>query len=260
LLPFLKDRPLTLKRYPEGVDAEFFYQKECPVHRPAWLATADVWSEGRGKTVPYCMANDLKSLVWLVNIGDLEIHTFLHKCKAQERPDWLVFDLDPGPGADLVQCSEVALWIRDDLERVGLRTWVKTSGGKGMQLYIPLNGETTYERTKPFSHALARRMERRHGDQVTSNMRKDLRADKVFIDWSQNDRHKTTVCVYSLRARSQPTVSMPLHWKEVEEASSAKDASGLVFEARSARARIEQVGDLFRPLLSTKQTLPSDYV
>jgi bifunctional non-homologous end joining protein LigD len=257
LLPHLKDRPLTLKRYPDGVDGEFFYQKEAPAHRPKWLATAPAWSEVRGKTINYCLANDLESLVWLVNIGDLELHAFLHRAKTQTRPDWIVFDLDPGPGAGLVECGRVGLLLREELGAMGLKTWIKTSGGKGAQLYVPLNTDVTYETTKPFSRAIAERLERANPKLVTSNMRKDLRAGKVFIDWSQNDEHKTTVCVYSLRARPEPTVSTPLQWGEVERAVADKDPDRLVFKAADVRARIEAKGDLFKPLLRTQQALPS---
>jgi len=256
LLPHMRGRPLTLKRYPEGVEGEFFYQKTCPSNHPEFLETADVWSEGRGADIHYCMANNLESLVWLANAGNLEIHTFLHRAPDVLRPESVVFDLDPGLPAEILACAEVGLWIRDHLRSLGLKSFIKASGGKGMQLYIPLHGDVSYDDTKPFARSLAQAMETLHPRRITSNMRKDLRKGKIFIDWSQNDDHKTTVCVYSLRAQKEPRVSTPVLWKEVEEAHDAQDASLLRFGPEQAVERAERLGDLFAPVLTLRQRLP----
>jgi bifunctional non-homologous end joining protein LigD len=250
LLPHLRDRPLTLKRYPEGVDAEYFYEKQCPKHRPAWVQTAPVWSEHNQRAIDFCVVNDLATLVWVANLASLELHTALHRAPEISRPDMVVFDLDPGEPAALAECAEVALWLREALDGLGLLSVVKTSGNKGLQVYVPLNTPVTYDETKGFSRALAQVLERLHPKQVTSNMAKELRRGKVFIDWSQNDEHKTTVSVYSLRARSQPTVSAPLHWKEVEAGVPP------VVDAGCALERVAAHGDLFAPLLETEQRLP----
>ncbi len=258
LLPHLKDRPLTLKRYPNGVGEPFFYEKRCPGGRPSWIQTAPVWSEQRGATIQYCLANDLPSLVWAANLADLELHTALAKYRELERPTVLVFDLDPGPGATVIQCCQVALWLRSELEAHQLAGLPKTSGSKGLQLYVPLNTAATFEQTKTFSKALAQRLEHRHPDAVVSRMAKRLRPGKVFIDWSQNDSHKTTVCVYSLRAKSRPTVSTPLTWGEVEKTARARSDSDLSFEAGQVLRRVQKHGDLFGEVLSVKQRLPRE--
>jgi bifunctional non-homologous end joining protein LigD len=250
LLPHLRDRPLTLKRYPEGVDAEYFYEKQCPKHRPAWVATAPVWSEHNQRTIDFCLVNDRATLVWVANLASLELHTALHRAPETSRPDMMVFDLDPGEPAALPECAEVALWLREALDGLGLVSVVKTSGNKGLQLYVPLNTPVTYDETKGFSRALAQVLERAHPKQVTSNMAKELRRGKVFIDWSQNDEHKTTVSVYSLRARPRPTVSAPLHWKEVEAGVPP------VLDAACVLERVAAHGDLSAPLLETEQRLP----
>lgn len=257
LLPHLKNRPLTLKRYPNGVDGHFFYEKQCPSHRPKWVETTSVWSEANQRDVHYCVANDLPTLVWAANLADLELHTSLSVQRDIERPTMLVFDLDPGAPADIVQCAQTALWLRDVLAELELKSFVKTSGSKGMQLYAPLNTPTTYERTKPFAHAIAQLLEQRHPRHVVSNMKKALRTGKVLIDWSQNDAHKTTVCVYSLRAKAQPSVSTPLSWDEVEAVWHAKSGAEVEFVAEGVLARVARVGDLFAPVLTLKQKLPT---
>lgn len=256
LLPHLKDRPLTLKRYPEGVNGMFFYEKSCPKHRPDWVQTAPIWSEGRNDHIDYCLAQDLPTLVWAANLADLELHTSLSFGKDIMRPTVLVFDLDPGPPADIVQCCEVGLMIRDLFAEYDLECFPKTSGSKGLQVYIPLNTPTSYDETKPFAHAVARMLEDRHSDQIVSDMKKVLRVGKVFVDWSQNDDHKTTICVYSLRAKDHPTVSTPVTWKEVEQCLKKKDAELLVFESEDALQRVEKHGDLFAAVLKLKQKLP----
>jgi bifunctional non-homologous end joining protein LigD len=210
LLPHLKGRPLTMKRYPSGVTGEFFYEKNCPVHRPDWVQTAPVWSEGNKKWMQYCLAQDLPTLVWAANLADIELHTSLSLGKKIEQPTMLVFDLDPGAPANIVQCCQVGTWVRSIFEKLGLECFAKTSGSKGLQLYVPLNTAVSYDKTKPFAKKIARLLERAYPDRVVSDMKKALRTNKVFVDWSQNDQYKTTVCVYSLRAKDQPTVSTPM--------------------------------------------------
>jgi bifunctional non-homologous end joining protein LigD len=257
LLPHLRGRPLTLKRYPDGAGGPFFYEKRCPAHRPPWVHTEEVWSEVSEDVIRFCVVNDLSTLVWAVNLADLEMHTYLHRAPRVERPTVLVFDLDPGPPADAVQCCEVALILRGLFERLGLRAFPKTSGSKGVQVYVPLNGPASYAQTKPFARAVAEELERERPDLVVSSMKKPLRVGKVLVDWSQNDVHKTTVCAWSLRAKERPTVSTPLRWEEVEEAFRARDARRLVFEAAEAIARFERDGDLFAPVLTLRQRLPA---
>src|SRR5207245_11436917 len=191
-LPHLKDRPLTMKRYPNGVDGEFFYEKNCPSHRPKWVKTAKVWSEGNNKTMDYCLAQDLPTLVWAANLADLELHTSLARKEKISRPTMMVFDLDPGAPADIVQCSQVGLWLSDLLGKMKLKSFAKTSGSKGLQVYVPLNTSVTYDQTKDLSRSLAQYLEREHAALVTSNMSKAVRNGKVFGDWSRDDEHKNT--------------------------------------------------------------------
>ena len=256
LLPHLKDRPLTMKRYPDGVEGEFFYEKNCPSHRPSWVKTAKVWSEGNQRIMHYCLANDLPTLVWAANLADLELHTSLSRKDKIERPTMMVFDLDPGPPADIVQCCQVGIWLRDLLANMKLKSFAKTSGSKGLQVYAPLNSPVTYDDTKGLSRSLAQHLERDHPDLVTSNMSKALRKGKVFVDWSQNDEHKTTICVYSLRAREEPTVSTPVTWSEVENCLKKKKSELLKFRSHQVLARVEKLGDLFEPVEKMKQKLP----
>jgi bifunctional non-homologous end joining protein LigD len=256
ILPHLVGRALTRKRYPDGVDGEPFYEKNAPKYRPEWVKTAPIWSEGNRRTVYYVLANDLATLVWLANLAALELHPSLALAKDITCPTEMVFDLDPGPPANIVQCCQVGLWLREIFEHFGLKSFPKTSGSKGLQLYVPLNTPTTYDATKTFAHALAQLLEHEHPEMVVSDMKKTLRAGKVFVDWSQNDEHKTTVAVYSLRAREHPTVSTPVTWEDVERAFKKKDASRLVFEAPQVVSRFEKLGDLFEPALTLKQRLP----
>ena len=255
LLPHLKDRPLTLKRYPDGVAGMFFYEKRCPPYRPDWVKTASVWSEGNNAEIHFCLANDLQSIIWAANLGDLELHTFLAKAKHIDRPTMLVFDLDPGPPADIVQCAEVGLMVKKHFDDLGLQCFPKTSGSKGLQVYVPLNTLVTYDKTKPFARALAQQLESQRPDLIVSRMEKRLRSGKVFVDWSQNDQHKTTVCVYSLRAKDRPTVSTPVTWDEVASAFKKTDPKRLTFESSDVLKRIEKHGDLFEPVLKLKQKL-----
>lgn len=256
MLPHLKDRPLTRKRYPNGVDEEFFYEKNAPQHRPDWVKTVPIWSEGNRRTVHYILANDLPTLVWLANLAAIELHPSLSLAKDVSSPTMMVFDLDPGPPANIVQCCRVGMWLREIFDHFGLQSFPKTSGSKGLQIYVPLNTPTNYEETKTFSHALAQLLEHEHPDMVVSDMKKQVRTGKVLVDWSQNDEHKTTVAVYSLRARERPTVSTPVTWEEVEQALKKKDATMLVFEAPQTIKRFEKMGDLSAPLLTLKQRLP----
>jgi bifunctional non-homologous end joining protein LigD len=256
LLPHLRGRPLTLKRYPEGVEGKHFYEKRCPSHRPDWVTTAKVWSDRHKGEIDYCVVEDLPTLVWLANLADIELHTSLAKAEAIERPTAMVFDLDPGAHADIVDCCQVAVWLRGLFEQLGLECHPKTSGSKGMQLYVPLNSDVTYAGTKPFAKAVAETLEKRFPDRVVSRMSKAKRPGKVLIDWSQNDRHKTTICVYSLRAKDRPTVSTPLEWDEVEAALEAGEAEALAFDYAAVLQRVEEKGDLFAPLLSEEQQLP----
>ena len=259
LLPHLRDRPLTMKRYPDGVEGEFFYEKNCPSHRPKWVQTAKVWSESNDRMMNYCLVQDLPTLVWAANLADLELHTSLSRKNNIERPTMMVFDLDPGAPADIVQCCQVGLWLRDLLGNMKLKSFPKTSGSKGLQVYVPLNTSVTYDQTKDLSRALAQHLEAEHVDLVTSNMSKAVRKGKVFVDWSQNDEHKTTICVYSLRAREEPTVSTPVGWDEVENCLKKKKADLLKFRSDKVIARVEKRGDLFEPVEKLKQKLPKKW-
>jgi bifunctional non-homologous end joining protein LigD len=256
LLPHLRGRPLTLKRYPNGVDEKHFYEKRCPSHRPDWVTTASVYSERHKGEIDYCVVEDLPTLVWLANLADIELHTSLSRAEAMERPTAMVFDLDPGPPADILDCAQVAVWLQGMFEQLGLSCYPKTSGSKGMQLYVPLNSEATYEQTKPFAKAVAETLERKFPDRVVSQMSKAKRPGKVLIDWSQNDVHKTTVCVYSLRAKERPMVSTPLEWEEVTATLEAGEAEALAFDHAAVLERVAAKGDLFAPLLSEEQELP----
>ncbi|HTM90711.1 MAG TPA: non-homologous end-joining DNA ligase [Terriglobales bacterium] len=257
LLPHLHDRPLTMKRYPNGVGGQFFYEKNCPSHRPEWVQTASVWSEGNNRYMNYCLVQDLPTLVWAANLADIELHTSLSLGKDTLQPTMLVFDLDPGPPANIVQCCQVGLWVRQIFSHFGLECFAKTSGSKGLQVYVPLNTPITYDQTKPVAHAIARHLEREHPGLVVSDMKKSLRTNKVLVDWSQNDDHKTTICVYSLRARERPTVSTPVEWAEVERCLQKQDPKLLVFDSSDVLRRVEKKGDLFEPVLELRQKLPA---
>ena len=256
LVPHLAGRALTMKRYPEGVDHEYFFEKNAPMHRPDWVMTAPIWSESNHRTINFILANDLPTLLWIANLASIELHPSLSLAADIATPTMIVFDLDPGPPADIVQCAQVGLWVREIFDHFGLRSFPKTSGSKGLQIYIPLNTKTSYEETKSLAHAVARLLEQEHRELVVSDMKKAVRTNKVFVDWSQNDQHKTTISVYSLRAREHPTVSTPVTWEEVEQALKKKDAARLVFEAKDVLARVEKMGDLFEPVQKLKQRLP----
>src|SRR5438046_9022984 len=258
LLPHLKDRPLTMKRYPDGVEGEFFYEKNCPEHRPKWVQTAQVWSESNDRMMNYCLVQDLPTLVWAANLADLELHTSLSRKDDMTCPTMMVFDLDPGAQANIVQCCQVGLWLRDLLGKMKLKAFAKTSGSKGLQVYVPLNTPSTFDQTKDLARSLAQHLEGEHGNLVTSNMSKALRKGKVFVDWSQNDEHKTTICVYSLRAKEEPTVSTPVTWDEVENCLKEKKADLLKFPVDKTVDRVDRLGDLFAAVENLTQMLPAN--
>jgi len=256
ILPHLKDRALTLKRYPEGVEEDFFFEKRCPSHRPAWVETAEIPEED-GERMTVCLVNNLETLMWAENLASLELHVPLAKAGTPETPDSMVFDLDPGDQASILECARVALILRDLLSRMGLASYVKTSGKKGVHVYVPLNRkETTFEDTKTFSKAVAGIMQKHYPDLVTAKVAKKERNAKVFINWSQNDASKTMVCVYSLRAREKPFVSFPLEWKELENPTKLGYAERLQVTHSEAVTRVEKKGDLFREVLVKEQKLP----
>ena len=257
LLPHLKDRFLTLKRYPNGVDGKFFYEKECPKHRPEWVKTAPMVRKKDNKAVNYCLLNDEASLVWAANLANLELHTSLARARDFYRPTALVFDLDPGPPAGILECAEVGFLIKKVFDGHGLEVVPKTSGSKGLQLFVPLNTAVTYDETKPFAHELALKLERDHRDLVLSSQSRAEREGKILVDWSQNDDHKTTAGVYTLRAKSRPTVSTPVTWQELRKAVRAQSPESLVFEAGDVLSRVERKGDLFEPVRKLRQKLPT---
>jgi bifunctional non-homologous end joining protein LigD len=255
MLPHLRERLLHMHRYPEGVEGPRFWQKGCPEHRPAWLPTAPVWSHEKGEDINFCVVNELAALLWAVNIGSLELHTSLHARHDLHRPTVMAFDLDPGEGVGLLECCEVALRLREMFAGVSLQSLAKTSGSKGLQIYVPLNTEVSYDVTKPATRAIAELLEADAPDQVVSRMAKALRAGKVLVDWSQNTEHKSMVCAYSVRAKQGPTVSTPLRWEEVERAVDAGDGASLVFEMGEVLERVSELGDIFEPVLTTVQEL-----
>ncbi|GLI38357.1 non-homologous end-joining DNA ligase [Geobacter hydrogenophilus] len=256
ILPHLKDRALTLKRYPDGVEKDFFFEKRCPPHHPDWVKTAQVPLEG-GEPMTVCLVNDLETLTWVENLASLELHVPLARTGSPGIPDAMVFDLDPGDRANILDCARVALILRELLSRLRLEGHVKTSGRKGLHVYVPLNREgTTFEETKTFSRAVAMILQKHYPDLVTAKMAKDARTGKVFINWSQNDPTKTMICVYSLRAREKPIVSFPLAWEELERLAERGDPERFHVTAAEAVARAGKTGDLFREVLVKKQTLP----
>lgn len=247
LVPHLRNRPVTLKRYPDGIEGEAFYEKRCPRHRPRWMPTVTVPSKRSG-TITYCTVNDTAALLWLANLGAIELHPLLGRDPRVDEPTSIVFDLDPGAPADIFSAGDVALEVRDLLARAGLSPLVKVSGSKGLHVAAPMNG-TSFNETKEFAHALATALEKRQPLRIVSSMRKELRSGKVLIDWSQNDATKTTVAVYSLRARSGPTVSAPITWSELEHALEDRDPTKLRFRPEEVLERVRHAGDLFAPLI-----------
>jgi bifunctional non-homologous end joining protein LigD len=257
VLPYLKRRPVTLKRYPDGVTGSFFYEKRCPPHRPEWVGTISMRRQRDDKDVEYCAIDSVAALVWAANLGNLELHATLAREPDLDRPTAVVFDLDPGPPADILDCAAVAVRLRDLFAQMGLQTLCKTSGSKGMQLYVPLNTKVSYEQTAAFALSTATSLQKETPDKVVTKMKKELRGGKVLIDWSQNDGHKTTVCVYSLRSRPRPTVSTPVTWDEIDRALGANHESLLVFQPDDVLARIDEGNDLFAPVRTLRQKLPN---
>jgi bifunctional non-homologous end joining protein LigD len=259
MVPHLKGRAVTLRRFPEGVDDldSAFFEKRCPKHRPKWVKTTNVRAGPNAGNIDFCVCDGRPTLVWMAQLAAIELHPSLSLGRAPTRPTVLAFDLDPGPPADIVDCCRVALRLRDMFGHFGVESFPKTSGSKGMQVYIPLNSKkVNYDMTKPFAKAIAQLLEKQTPDLVVSKMKKVERGGKVFVDWSQNHRSKTTIAVYSLRARERPTASTPVKWDEVEAAAESGDGSSLVFEAGAVLERIEQHGDLFAPVLELEQELP----
>jgi bifunctional non-homologous end joining protein LigD len=256
LLPYLRDRPATMKRYPNGVSGDTFFEKRCPEHRPSWVRITQVRGEGTDQYLSYCLIQNLATLVWIAQLGTIELHVPLSRRRSLTRPDAMVFDLDPGPPATVVECCQVALELRQQLAEHRLQAFCKTSGSKGLQVYVPLNRPVSYDNTKRVSRGLAERLQRQQPELVVHRQRKELRAGKVLVDWGQNDPGRTMIAVYSLRARPQPTVSTPVEWDEVEDCARAGDPEKLVFTADQVLARVAHRGDLFRPLLDLRQKLP----
>jgi len=251
MVPHLIGRPLTFRRWPDGVESSSFFEKNCPSHAPDWVDVI----EGPGG-VRSCTIDHPAGLVWAGNQAALEIHVPMATGDDLDTPTSLVFDLDPGAPADVVDCADVALWLRDVLESVGLAGFVKTSGSKGMQVYVPINTATGHGQASSFALAVGQLLERQHQDRVLVEMTKAKRPGKVFVDWSQNSRAKTTIGVYSLRGRPKPTVSTPISWHEVEAITTMRDAAAAVFDADDVVARVADVGDLFEDVLTMQQELP----
>jgi bifunctional non-homologous end joining protein LigD len=261
ILPHIQNRPITLKRYPNGIGGEHFYEKNAPSFTPAWVKTYPIQRSSRESMINYVLINDLPTLVWSANLANLEIHPFLAKAPAISVPTMVVFDLDPGEGATLVQSCEVAFLLRDLLDRLALGSLLKVSGSKGIHVHVPLNTEVTYEMTQAFAQSVAQYLANEHPQSIVSEMAKIKRRGKVFIDWSQNSQHKSTVAVYSLRAKAErPFVAMPVSWRELETVLAKNDPSRLFFEPEAALKRLEKIGDLFAPSLHLKQTLPKPFL
>jgi len=258
MVSHLRGRAVTLRRFPEGVDDldAAFFEKRCPKHRPKWVKTARVEAGPHAGKIDFCVCDGRPTLIWMAQLASIELHPSLSLSRAPKRPTVLAFDLDPGPPADIVDCCRVALRLHEMFSHFGVESFPKTSGSKGMQVYVPLNGKTSYEVTKPFAKAIAQLLEKQTPDEVVSKMKKAERGGKVFVDWSQNHQRKTTIAAYSLRAREQPTVSTPIAWEEVAAAADSGEGSSLVFETGDVLERIEDRGDLFAPVLELEQELP----
>jgi len=256
ILPHLQDRALTLKRYPEGVECDFFFEKRCPSHRPPWVQTAEIHRTG-SEPMTVCLVNDLETLLWVANLASLELHVPLARAGSPETPVAMVFDLDPGEPANILGCARVALILRELLSRLGLASRVKTSGQKGLHVFVPLNSPgVTFADSKQFSKAVALILEKNYPELVTAKMAKAARTGRVFINWSQNDAALTMVCVYSLRAREKPYASFPLDWRELEDLAGTGDPEKLQVLQGEAVRRVEEAGDLFAEVLTKKQKLP----
>jgi bifunctional non-homologous end joining protein LigD len=258
MVPHLAGRAVTLRRFPEGVDKTeaAFFEKRCPKHRPKWVKTATVTAGPHAGKIDFCVCNDRPTLIWMAQLATIELHPSLSIARRPAQPTVLAFDLDPGPPANVVDCCRIALQLREMFEHFDLQCFPKTTGSKGLQVYLPLNTKSHYDETKPFARALAQLLEKQTG-KVVSKMSKEIRQGKVFVDWSQNHPRKTTVAVYSMRARERPTVSTPVSWDEVEHCANKGEADLLVFETSDVLKRVEKHGDLYAPVLELKQQLPS---
>ncbi len=252
MLPHVAQRCMTLRRWPHGVDGQSFFNKRCPGHRPDWIG-ASIGPGDRDGDIPYCRLDEPAALVWTANMAALELHAPMARADDIENPTLVVFDLDPGPPAAIAECCRVALELREVLEAVGLASFPKTSGSKGLQVYVPVNSACTHDHAAGFARAAGQLLARQHPDRILVEMTKALRPGKVFVDWSQNSRHKTTIAAYSLRANAHPTVSTPVSWDEVADGA---EGAPLVFEAADVLARVERLGDLFAPTATLVQTLP----
>ena len=255
MLQHIGDRGVTLRRWPNGVNEQSFFEKRCPSHRPDWMKTCPGPGD-RGGNIDYCCVGEVAALAWTANLAALEIHAPMARCGDIETPTMVVFDLDPGAPATIVECCQVALDVRDVLDHLGLEVFAKTSGSKGMQLYVPLNTPCTHERASSFALAVGQLLEKQFPQRIIVTMTKAARPNKVFIDWSQNSRHKTTIAPYSLRALERPTVSTPIDWDEV---AAGADGEPLIFEAADVLERIEDRGDLFAETLTLEQELPQPH-
>jgi bifunctional non-homologous end joining protein LigD len=252
MLTHVAGRGITLRRWPNGVEGQSFFEKRCPGHRPDWIDTAEGPGD-RGGPIGYCCLDEVAALAWSANMAALEIHAPMARGIDIETPTMVVFDLDPGEPATIIECCEVALDIREVLDHLDLVAYPKTSGSKGLQLYVPLNTPCTHEHASSFALAVAQLLEKQHPDRIVSNMSKAVRPGKIFVDWSQNSRHKTTIAPYSLRAKDRPTVSTPITWDEV---ASGADGEPLSFVSEDVLARVEELGDLFADTATLEQVLP----
>ena len=260
ILPHLEDRPITLIRFPDGVKGESFYEKNAPKHAPKWIETYEVPRRHHEGHINYILINNPETLAWCANLGAIELHPFLHRVPKIDTPTHVAFDLDPGEGSDIFTCIEVALILKDVFDGLGLESFPKVSGSKGIQIYVPLNTDVAYDATQPFAKSVAELLAKQHPKLVVSAMSKALRKKKVMIDWSQNSQSKTTVCVYSMRAkRDEPFVSMPLTWREISRAQTSKDRDALYFTPAEAVRRLKKTGDVFAPVLTLKQKLPEAF-
>jgi len=245
-------RCMTLRRWPNGVEGQSFFNKRCPSPRPAWVGVS-IGPGDRDGDIPYCRLDEPAALVWTANLAAIELHAPMARAGDIESPTMAVFDLDPGPPAGMRECCQVALDLHEVLAAVGLEAFPKTSGSKGLQVYVPLNTPHTHDHAASFTRACGQLLARQQPDRVLVEMTKALRAGKVFVDWSQNSRHKTTIAVYSLRALDRPTVSTPVTWDEVAAGAGGEPLS---FEAADVLARVAELGDLFAPTATIEQTLP----
>jgi bifunctional non-homologous end joining protein LigD len=256
LLPHLHGRAMTLKRYPDGVAGPHFYDKHC-AGRPPWVDTLPMWSDRKREDISFCRLDETASLLWSVNFGNLEMHPLLSVAPDFDTPTAVVFDLDPGEPAGILDAAEIALLLRDMLAGVGLESFAKSTGSKGVQVYVPLNTRVDFDASKTFARSVAEIMAGRLADRVTATVDKRLRAGKVLVDWGQNDRHKSTVAAYSLRAKlDRPTVSLPLDWQELTAAIDAAQPDEFLVPPQATLERVARREDTFAPVLSLQQRLP----